>query len=111
MNASTHELHVPTYARPVLVQATEPHPGLHVYPTPDEIADPGDTYVWRLGHHSGHVIAKFEQQTQAEDAARTLGDITDWTRPAARVRLDVDPEDVFDALGDFPCVFIAQKAD
>ncbi|MFF8297690.1 hypothetical protein ACF07M_20150 [Streptomyces globisporus] len=111
MNASTHELHVPTYARPVLVQATEPHPGLHVYPTPDEIADPGDTYVWRLGHHSGHVIAKFEQQAQAENAARALGHVADWTRPASDIRADVDSEDVFDALGEFPCVFIAQQAD
>ncbi|WP_405699153.1 hypothetical protein OG209_05490 [Streptomyces sp. NBC_01383] len=110
MNASTHEISVPTYTRPVLVQATEPHPGLHVYPTPDEIADPGDPYTWRLGHHSGHVIAKFEQRSQAEDAARALGDIGDWIRPAAEVRRDVDPEDVFDALAQFPCVFIKQQA-
>lgn len=106
MNASTHEINVPDCATPVLVQAVEPQPGLHIYPTPEEIADPGDTYIWRLGHHSGHVIAKFEHRDEAEEAAEALRGITNWTRPANEIRRDVDIDRVLDALEQSPGIFL-----
>ncbi|MFF3928172.1 hypothetical protein [Streptomyces hirsutus] len=82
----THEIQVTKTATPALVQAEEPVPGLRVYIYPEELRKAGEYYIWRLGHHSGLQIAKFEQRTEAEAAAEMIAPLTDWTRSSAELR-------------------------
>lgn len=82
----THEIQVSRTATPALVQAEEPVPGLRVYAYPEELRTADDYYVWRLGHHSGLQIAKFEQRSEAEAAAEMIAPLADWTRSAADLR-------------------------
>ncbi|MCX4450627.1 hypothetical protein [Streptomyces sp. NBC_01789] len=105
--AVTHEIIARQHATPVLVQAIEPQPGLFVYQQPTELLKAGDRRVWRLGHHSGYQIAKFENRGDAEDAARSIKHITDWTRPADDIRADTDGEDIREALLGSPGVFLS----
>lgn len=109
MNASTHELRARQHATPILVQATEPQPGLHIYHQPDELLTTGDRYAWRLGHHSGYVIAKFEHQGEADDAAWAIRELTDWTRPVEQIRAELDGNTVRDALERSPGIFLALR--
>ncbi|MFE5368114.1 hypothetical protein [Streptomyces mirabilis] len=89
MNASTYEVRASQTATPVLALAIEPVPGLHVYEQPEELRGPGDvTHPWRLGHHSGLVMAAFDSQDDAVNAARQIADFADWTRPADDLRAD-----------------------
>jgi hypothetical protein len=90
MSVTTHEIRASQTAAPVLVQAVEPAPGLLVYVYPEELRKPGETYLWRLGHHSGLQIAKFGQQADAETAAREIAPLTDWTRSAEDLRANDD---------------------
>lgn len=90
MNASTYEVRASQSATPVLALAIEPVPGLHVYGQPEELRKLGEGHLWRLGHHSGLVIAKFEQQADAEAAAERIAAFADWTRPADGLRADDD---------------------
>ncbi|MFD5508957.1 hypothetical protein ACFWIB_14440 [Streptomyces sp. NPDC127051] len=68
------------------VTATEPVPGLRVYPV-----DPNEgsyDYTWSVGHHSGFVLAACDAQDEAEMAAREIAGFTDWTRSAEELRGD-----------------------
>ncbi|WP_405461516.1 hypothetical protein OG786_29065 [Streptomyces sp. NBC_00101] len=105
--AVTHQVIARQHATPVLVQAVEPQPGLFVYRQPAELLKAGDQYEWRLGHHSGYQIAKFENPREADDAARAIRDITDWTRPVDDIRADTDGEAVREALLPSPGVFLS----
>ncbi|EGE40848.1 hypothetical protein GTY83_07310 [Streptomyces sp. SID4928] len=107
----THEVIARQHATPVLVQAIEPEPGLFVYRQPDELLKKGDRYVWRLGHHSGYQIAKFEYPGDADDAAWAIRDITDWTRPVDEIRADTDGGIVRDALVQSPGIFLNAHPD
>lgn len=97
--AFTHELQANT-AGPVLALAVEPVPGLRIYRQPLEFQRPGDLYTWRLGHHSGFVIADFETPAQAQIGARLVAHLTDWTRSAEDLRTDptVPVQDIADTL-------------
>ncbi|MFI2764894.1 hypothetical protein ACH5A3_39700 [Streptomyces echinatus] len=77
---------------PLLVPATEPVPGLHVYEQPEQLRGPGDgtTHPWRLGHHSGLPLAAFPTQLDATGAAHEVADFADWTRSADALRADQD---------------------
>lgn len=89
MNATTHEVRASRTATPVLVQAIEPVPGLHVYHEPDELRRPGDeSHPWRLGHHSGLAMAAFATQDEAVAAAREVAGFADWTRGVDELRTD-----------------------
>lgn len=91
MTVTTHEVRASQTATPVLVQATEPAPGLRVYEQPEELRKAGETkHLWRLGHHSGLLIAKFENQADAEVAGESIGALGDWTRSAKDLRADDD---------------------
>jgi hypothetical protein len=90
VNASTHEVKATQTATPVLVQAVEPAPGLRIYVYPEELRGPDSTYLWRLGHHSGLQIGKFEHQSDAEAAAEAIAPLADWTRGAAELKADGD---------------------
>lgn len=70
----------------------EPVPGLHVYELPDAHREEGDREgtPWRLGHHSGKVLAAFPSEDDALRAAREVADLTDWTRPAEDLRTNED---------------------
>jgi hypothetical protein len=85
-----HRVRSSQTASPVLVQATEPAPGLLVYLQPEELRKPEEFYPWRIGHHSGLVIAKFEYHGDAQTAAERIAAFGDWTRPAAELRADDD---------------------
>lgn len=81
MNTLTH-----TLADGTTVTATEPAPGLRVYP-----ADPNTgsyDYTWAVGHHSGHILAACDAQSDGEQIAREIADFTDWTRSAEELRGD-----------------------
>ncbi|MFB7899906.1 hypothetical protein ACFC1B_26660 [Streptomyces xiamenensis] len=63
------------------VDATEPVPGLVAYRLPEEHrVDMG--YNARLGHREGLLIAVFETVAEAEEAARLIAHLADWTAPA-----------------------------
>ncbi|MFE2324652.1 hypothetical protein ACFXD5_12155 [Streptomyces sp. NPDC059385] len=81
MNTFTH-----TLADGTAVTATEPAPGLRVYPV-----DPNHgtyDYTWEVGHHSGRSIAACDEQEDAEHIAQEIADFTDWTRSADDIRAD-----------------------
>ncbi|GAA3384376.1 hypothetical protein [Streptomyces racemochromogenes] len=81
MNTLTH-----TLADGTTVTATEPAPGLRVYPV-----DPNKgsyDYTWAVGHHSGRLLVACDAQDEAEATAREIADFTDWTRTAEELRGD-----------------------
>ena len=91
MTTSTHKVRASRTATPVLVPAIEPAPGLRIYEQPEELRkSTEDTYVWRIGHHSGLSIAKFETRRHAEAAAELIAPIADWTREADDLVADTD---------------------
>ena len=91
MTVTTHEVRASQTATPVLVQASEPVPGLRVYEQPEELRKAGETkHLWRLGHHSGLLIARFENRVDAEAAGEAIGTFGDWTRSAEDLRADDD---------------------
>ncbi|KAB1146765.1 hypothetical protein F7R91_14390 [Streptomyces luteolifulvus] len=97
MTVSTHEVRASRTATPVLVQAAEPVPGLHVYEQPQELRRCSDdaTHPWRLGHHSGLPMAAFTTHDEATQAAHEVAGFADWTRTADDLRADPD----FDLTG------------
>lgn len=90
MNATTHEIRASETATPVLVQAVEPAPGLRIYVYPEELRGSDTVYLWRLGHHSGLQIGKFEYRSDAESAAEEIAPLADWTRSPADLKADGD---------------------
>lgn len=76
----------------ISLMAVEPVPGLHVYELPVEHREEGDGAAnpWRLGHHSGRVLAAFPSEDDALRAAREVADLTDWTRPAEDLSTNED---------------------
>ena len=89
MSVTTHEVRASRTATPVLVPATEPVAGLRIYEQPEELrTSSDDTYVWRIGHHSGLSIAKFETFKHAEAAAHQMTGLTDWTREVDALEAD-----------------------
>jgi hypothetical protein len=94
VNASTHEVRATRTATPVLVQAIEPVPGLHVYEQPEELLKANEHYPWRLGHHSGLVIAVAMYEDDAIRGAHKIADMADWTKTADEVRATVDADEV-----------------
>lgn len=75
-----------TLADGTTATATEPVPGLRVYPV-----DPNTRsydYTWEVGHHSGHILAGCDDQADAEQIAYEIADFTDWTRSAQDLRAD-----------------------
>ncbi|MFJ7999041.1 hypothetical protein ACIQ7D_18100 [Streptomyces sp. NPDC096310] len=104
---TTHEVIASQHASPVLVNAIEPQPGLFVYRMPAELQRPGDRYVWRLGHHSGYPIAKFEHPGDTDDAAWAIREIVDWTRPVGEIRAKANGDTVRDALEGSPGIVLS----
>lgn len=76
----------------ISLPAVEPVPGLHVYELPDAHREEGDGEgtPWRLGHHSGKVLAAFSSEDDALRAAHEVADLADWTRPAEGLRTNED---------------------
>lgn len=70
------------------VQAQLATPGLYVYETPDTV-DVGATCRWKLGHHSGHYIARFTNPAAAHAVAAALAGWIDWTGPVDGLKSSV----------------------
>ncbi|MEU8902126.1 hypothetical protein [Streptomyces mirabilis] len=103
MNASTHEVRATRTATPVLVLAIEPVPGLFVYEQPDELRRPNQISPWRIGHHSGLVIANAMYEGDAIRGAQKIADLADWTQPAEELQRDVALAELYDVLGSEHC--------
>jgi hypothetical protein len=109
LNLTTHEVPARQTAAPVLVQANEPFPGLHVYQQPSELWNPSDDrYTWRLAHHSGLTIAAFEYPGDADETAWAIHHLTDWTRTADQIRADIDGDTIRDAVQSGPGIFLSR---
>lgn len=63
---------------PTTVQAQPATPGLYVYEIPAEV-DILAPCRWRLGHHSGLLLASFRTAEEAHKGAAAIADWTDWT--------------------------------
>lgn len=70
-----------TSTGPMVVDTTEPVPGLHVYEMPVAGAVPRP-YRWVLAHHEGRVLATFESSDAATRAAESVAPLADWSRNA-----------------------------
>jgi hypothetical protein len=70
---------------PETVQAQPATPGLYIYEVPENV-DKGGPCRWRLGHHSGLLIAAFRTPEDAREAAAAIADWTDWTGDAGELR-------------------------
>ena len=73
------------------VDAEEPISGLLVYRIPDWV-DPTSPYRWRIGHHSGAVIAATSDEDKAHAGVAALADRADWTAGLAAMRAAFGPE-------------------
>jgi hypothetical protein len=70
---------------PATVEAQPATPGLYVYQVPDSV-DVDAPCRWRLGHHSGLAVARFETAEDALAGAAAVADWTDWTASADAIR-------------------------
>lgn len=102
----THELRAVGSAAPVFVQALEPFPGLRIYPQPEELLTDSDRYEWRLGHHSGLALGKFEYLDDADQAALAISEVADWTRPAEDLQAEMDGSEVQAAMEPLPGIYL-----
>lgn len=86
----------------ISLPAVKPVPGLYVYELPVEHREEGDGVAnpWRLGHHSGKVLAAFSSEDDALRAAREVADLADWTRPAEDLSTngDLDLDEYVDRI-------------
>ncbi|MFF2630885.1 hypothetical protein ACFVUN_34620 [Kitasatospora griseola] len=70
-----HEIR--THDGPRTVHAESPAPGLYLYPNPADV-DRGAPCRWRIGHHSGRLVAAFPTRDTALRGADAIADWTDW---------------------------------
>lgn len=95
MSVTTARPHtIRTQQGPRIVTATSPVPGLHVYEIPDDVDQPS-AYRWRLGHHSGLLIAAAMYEDDAIRGAQKIADLADWTQDYAELRANVDANELF----------------
>ena len=99
-STDTHTIR--TQQGPRTVQATSPVPGLHVYEIPDDIDTPSPLR-WRIGHHSGLLIAAAMYQDDAMRGAEKIADLADWTRDYADLRASVDSDELYLRIGWASC--------
>jgi len=104
VNASTHEVRASQTATPVLVQAIEPVPGLFVYEQPEELrGHPESPYLWRLGHHSGLVVAVAMYEDDAIRGAQKIANRADWTQDVEELRTEIDADGLYEDLSWTSC--------
>jgi len=70
---------------PETVQAQPATPGLYVYQIPDNV-DIEAPCRWRIGHHSGLLLAAYPTSEAAHLGAAELADWADWTEDAEVIR-------------------------
>ncbi|MFJ4192100.1 hypothetical protein [Kitasatospora sp. NPDC089509] len=73
-----HEIRCVEGRRIVQAELLKTAPGLYLYELPADIDRDGPCR-WRLGHHSGLLIAAFRTPDAARQVAEAIGDWTDWT--------------------------------
>ncbi|MFF2123527.1 hypothetical protein ACFVXH_39985 [Kitasatospora sp. NPDC058184] len=71
-----HEIHCAEGRRIVQAELLTSAPGLYLYELPADI-DRGGPCRWRIGHHSGLLLAAFRTEDAARQAA-AIGTWTDW---------------------------------
>lgn len=104
MSTTTHEVRASQTAAPVLVQAIEPVPGLFVYEQPEELrTHPDSPYLWRLGHHSGLVVAVAMYEDDAIRGAQKIADRADWTAGVEELRTAIDADGLYTDLSWSSC--------
>lgn len=104
MTATTHEVRASQTASPVLVQAIEPVPGLFVYEQPEELRRPLDGwYPWRLGHHSGLIVAVAMYEDDAIRGAQKIADRADWTQGVVELRTAIEADGLYEDLSWSSC--------
>jgi hypothetical protein len=104
MSSTTHEVRASQTASPVLVQAIEPVPGLFVYEQPEELRRPlDDWYPWRLGHHSGLIVAVAMYEDDAIRGAQKIADRADWTQDVEDLRTAIDADGLYQDLSWSSC--------
>lgn len=83
------------------------HPcGLLTYHIPDDV-EPDSIYRWRVGHHSGLVVAAGITEADVTAAVPVLAPLADWTASVADLRDALPygpPAGVWDALGAYDVV-------
>lgn len=77
-----------TLTGPVIVDATEPVPGLRVYEEPDRVG-PASACRWVLAHHQGSVLGSFTGEGAALGVAGRIASLAHWTRTATSVAVEI----------------------
>ncbi|WP_031077737.1 hypothetical protein [Streptomyces sp. NRRL WC-3742] len=80
-----HEIRYAEGRRIVQAELLKNAPGLYMYELPADV-DRGGPCRWRLGHHSGNLLAAFRTPAAAHQAAAAIGTWTDWTLHAGTLR-------------------------
>ncbi|MGW0579936.1 hypothetical protein ACWD25_29110 [Streptomyces sp. NPDC002920] len=105
---TTHTIHCET--GPTTVQATSHVPGLLVYRIPDHVDTPSP-YRWRLGHHTGLVIACTKAEHEAHAGAHEIANRADWTQDTAELRATLtDIGDLYTDLALVDCYRLTHPA-
>ncbi len=104
VSTTTHEVRASQTAAPVLVQALEPVPGLFVYEQPEELRAHADSpYLWRLGHHSGLIVAVAMYADDAIRGAQKIANRADWTQDVEELRAEIDADGLYEDLSWSSC--------
>jgi hypothetical protein len=93
---------VRTAERDYTVPATNPAPGLFVYEIPSEVS-PASSLRWRIGHHSGRVIAAAMYEDDANRGVQKIADLADWTRGSAELQQEVDIDELYQVISWASC--------
>lgn len=100
---STHTISLaPGSDAPTEVDATVHPCGLLTYQVAPEVDD-WTAYRWRIGHHSGLIVAIGATQDDVERGIGILAELTDWTADADTLRAalpDGPPSEVWQRLGE-----------
>lgn len=86
----------------VTVPAEEAVPGLFIYKILDHV-DALSHLRWRIGHHSGLVIAAAWSEGDARLGAETIAPLANWSLAVDELRDAVDITDLYEQLRQVRC--------
>jgi hypothetical protein len=85
MTVADHTITANEGTQPATVEAQQHPCGLLTYAIPDNF-EPDSNYRWRVGHHSGLVVAAGITEADVIAAVPVLAPLADWTADAAVLR-------------------------
>jgi hypothetical protein len=88
---------ISTSTGPIILNATEPVPGLRICQIPDDFT-PTSGLRWLLAHRSGPILAVFTDEPAAAAAATQVAPLTDWTRSVMTCVNVLGPDGMEDLL-------------